>query len=154
MDWFRPFVRGATYSTGALYLTVQNLPRQERYRIENLLLVGILPGPSEPNLIMNSYLMPMVEELLQLWQGVIVPIETPHGKIQIRVRAALSCVACDIPASRKVGSFLSHNAILGCNKCLKRFKHYSTENGGTITDYSGYDRENWELRTCSRQRAS
>ncbi len=152
VDWFKPFVRGTTYSTGALYLTVQNLPRQERYRIENLLLVGILPGPSEPSLIMNSYLTPMVEELLQLWQGVMIPIETCHGKMQIRVRAALSCVACDIPASRKVCGFLSHNAILGCNKCLKRFKHYRTENGGTITDYSGYDRQTWEIRTCATHR--
>lgn len=152
VDWFRPFVRGTTYSTGALYLTIQNLPRQERYCTENLLLVGVLPGPSEPNLIMNSFLTPMVEELMQLWEGVMVSIKTHQGQMKIRVRAALSCVACDIPASRKVCGFLSHNAILGCNKCLKIFKHTSTDNGGTITDYSGFDRQNWEMRTCTRHR--
>ena len=54
-------MRGTSYSTGAMYLTIQNLPRQERYRTENLLLVGILPGPSEPSLIMNSYLGTIVE---------------------------------------------------------------------------------------------
>ena len=86
-------------------MTVQNLPRQERYRAENLILVRILPGPSEPNLIMNSYLTPMVEELLQLWLGVIVPIQTLLGQINIRLRAALSCVACDIPANKKVSGF-------------------------------------------------
>ena len=82
----------------------------------------------------------------------MIPIETCHVKVQVRVRAALSCVACDIPASRKVCGFLSHNAILGCNKCLKRFKHYRTENGGTITDYSGFDRQTWEMRTCATHR--
>ena len=152
VDWFRPFVRGTSYSTGAMYLTIQNLPRQERYRTENLLLVGILPGPSEPSLIMNSYLAPMVEELLKLWEGVVIPVQTSHGQMQIRVRAALSCVACDIPASRKVCGFLSHNAVFGCNKCLKRFQHTRTDNGGTITEYSGFDRENWETRTCTRHR--
>ena len=116
VDWFQPFQRGTCYSTGAIYLTVQNLPRQERYRAENLLLVGILPGPSEPNLIMNSYLTPMVEELLKLWQGVVVPI---HGQINIRLRAAISCVACDMPASRKVSGFLHHSATFGCTKCYK-----------------------------------
>ena len=30
-------------------------------------------------------------------------------------------MACDIPASRKVGGFLSHSARLGCNKCLQNF---------------------------------
>ena len=152
VDWFRPFVRGTTYSTGAIYLTVQNLPRHERYRIENLILVGVLPGPSEPNLIMDSYLTPMVEELLQLWQGVMVPIQTLAGQIHIRVRAALSCVACDIPASRKVCGFFNHNATLGCNKCLKKFTHTTTANGGTVTDYSGYNRENWEIRNCTSHR--
>ena len=54
VDWFRPFVRGTAYSTGSIYLTIQNLPRNEQYRKENILLVGILPGPCEPKLTMNS----------------------------------------------------------------------------------------------------
>ncbi len=35
VDWFQPF-KHTTYSTGALYLTVQNLPRSERYKKENV----------------------------------------------------------------------------------------------------------------------
>lgn len=31
------------------------------------------------------------------------------------------CIACDIPASRKVGGFLAHSARLGCNKCKREF---------------------------------
>ena len=38
---------------------------------------------------------------------------------------------------------LSHNAALGCNKCLKRF-NVQIE---VATDFSGYDRDNWESRT-------
>ena len=78
VDWFQPFVRGTTYSTGAIYLTVQNLPRHERYLQSNLILVGLLPGPSEPKSTMNSYLTPLVEELHELWNGVVISESKQH----------------------------------------------------------------------------
>ena len=37
IDWFEPFERGV-YLVGAIYLTVQNLPRKERYKPEMLAL--------------------------------------------------------------------------------------------------------------------
>ena len=153
VDWFQPFVRGTTYSTGAIYLTVQNLPRQERYLQSNLILVGLLPGPSEPKSTMNSYLTPLVEELHELWNGVVISVKASNSlKVCIRIKAALSCCACDIPASRKLCGFLGHNATYGCNKCLKKFIHTRTQNGGNTTDYSGFDRENWPLRTNLQHR--
>ncbi len=50
------------------------------------------------------------------------------------VRAALICVACDIPAARKVCGFV---ALKACSKCLKSF---STQNFGEKADFSGFDR--------------
>ena len=47
LDWFRPF-KHSEYSIGAIYLTIMNLPRNERNNQSNVLLVGIIPGPSEP----------------------------------------------------------------------------------------------------------
>ena len=55
-------------------------------------------------------------------------------------------MACDIPASRKVGGFLGHNAKLGCNKYLKIFTQRKSSRGESIAVYSGYDRKNWTLR--------
>ena len=66
VDWFQPFIR-TVYSTGAIYMTIQNLPREERYKHKNVILVGIIPGPKEPNLHINSYLTPLVEELKLFW---------------------------------------------------------------------------------------
>ncbi len=137
VDWFQPFTH-VTYSTGAIYLTVQNLPRTERYKQENVILVGVMPGPKESSLNINSYLSPLVEELNLFWRGVLIPIERQGVTLNINVRLALSCVACDIPASRKVSGFVGHNARLGCNKCLKEFERFN---------FSGYDRENWQPRT-------
>ena len=137
VDWFQPFTH-TTYSTGAIYLTVQNLPRSERYKQENVILVGVMPGPHESSLTINSYVSPLVEELNQFWRGVIIPLHRDSATIDINVLLALSCVACDIPASRKVCGFVGHNARLGCNKCLKEFKDM---------DFSGFDRDNWQLRS-------
>ena len=47
VDWFQPYERGV-YSVGAIYLTIQNLPHDERYKTENIILVGVIPGPKEP----------------------------------------------------------------------------------------------------------
>ena len=45
--WFQPYTHTQT-SIGVIYLTVLNLPRYLRYKRENVILVGIIPGPNEP----------------------------------------------------------------------------------------------------------
>ena len=71
--------------------------------------------------------------------------------MHLRIRLALTCVACDIPASRKVSGFLGHNASLGCNKCLKEFPVLKMSNSQR-TDYSGYDGSSWGKRTPQQHR--
>ena len=46
LDWFQPFDK-SPYSTGVLYAAILNLPREERFKTENMLLLGLLPGPHE-----------------------------------------------------------------------------------------------------------
>ena len=46
VDCFEPFERGV-YSVGAIYLTIQNLPRHERYKPNNIILVGVIQGAEE-----------------------------------------------------------------------------------------------------------
>ena len=146
VDWFQPFERDV-YSVGAVYLIIQNLPRKIRHKPENMMLVGIMPGPSEESHNINTYLGPFVDELREAWDTGITVMS--HQQIPVTIRLALSCVACDIPASRKVSGFLGHTASLGCNKCLKKFP----VNFGQSSDFSGYDRENWTQRTAQRHRS-
>lgn len=141
VDWFQPFSH-TEYSVGAIYLTIQNLPRSERFKEENVILVGVIPGPSEPNLVINSYLSPLIEELKLGWYNGFAVMTPDH--VAINVRVALSCVACDIPASRKAIGFLGHHANLACNKCMKKF----TVSFGTPTNYSGFKRNEWVPRTA------
>ena len=95
VDWFQPF-KLARYSVGMIYLVVMNLPRNERFKIENVILVGVIPGPHEPSGNINTYLSPLVDELLVLWEGWRVGSEI--------VKGVLLCVASDLPAARKVST--------------------------------------------------
>jgi hypothetical protein len=56
---------------------------------------------------------PLVQEIIELDKGLNIT--------NIKVRARLLCVACDVPAARKIGGFLSFSACYGCSKCLKLF---------------------------------
>jgi len=129
IDWFNPF-KHTQYRVGVMYLVVMNLPRSKRYKIENVILVGLIPGPSEPPLHLNSYLDPLVEERQQLWKPGVQYVSLPTV-----LRAAVLCVACDVPAARKVCGFLGHTARLGCSKCLKEFV---TGSFGDKVNYGGF----------------
>ena len=52
MDGFQPF-KSTAYSCGAMYVSILNLPREERYTVENTVLVGVIPGPREPSKTIN-----------------------------------------------------------------------------------------------------
>ena len=78
-----------------VYLIVMNLPHAHKYKKQDLIIVGFLPGLSEPPLSVNSYLPPLVTELLQLWKGVQLKVYNISKKVD---RTALLFIACDMPA--------------------------------------------------------
>ena len=140
VDWFQPFSH-VQYSVGAVYIAIMNLPRHLRYRRENMILCGIIPGPHEPAGSMNQFWKPLVDDLLELWEGIVLT----NGRL---MRAALLCVACDLPAGRKACGFLGHSATLGCSRCRKKFL-------GPVgsKDYSGFNRGMWPLRNDKEHRS-
>lgn len=110
VDWYQPF-KHSPYSVGVIYLAILNLPREERFKDENMILVGVIPGPKEPKININAYLEPLVDELRELWEGVLMDDSSPLGSLFYR--AALLCLSSDIPASRKCGGFVGHGAQRG-----------------------------------------
>ena len=93
-----------------------------RFKRENVFLIGIIPGPSEPRFNINAFLSLLVDEFLILWKD---SVRLKHSGSLIfpagLFRAALLCVTCDIPASRNVCGFTQHKSKHGCNKCTKEF---------------------------------
>lgn len=98
MDFFQPY-KHVQYSVGAIYLTIMNLPRCIRNKTDNVILVGLIPGPHEPQRDINPFLEPFVDELLRFWTGVELNVHSFSE--QKMIRSALLCVACDLPAGRK-----------------------------------------------------
>ena len=110
VDWFKPFKR-SEYKVAALMMTVLNLPRAERFKERWTMILGIIPGPTEPKGNINTFLKPLVDDLLLLWDG--LPLH-PEGKT---VKAALIALSADMPALRNVSQFVSHKADYGCSRC-------------------------------------
>ncbi|XP_068716184.1 uncharacterized protein [Montipora foliosa] len=146
VDWFRPY-KHSPGSVGVVYLVLLNLPCHERYKLENIIVVGILPGPSEPKLTANTFFEPLVKELQTLWA--CKERFAVHGSFFKRaIKVGLICVSSDIPATRKIGGFLGHMASQGCSRCKKDFS------SGQGLNFSGFDRENWPPRNSSEHKCS
>ena len=144
VDWFQPF-KHTQYSVGAIYLSILNLPRALRFKEENAILIGIIPGPKEPPLNLNSFLQPLASELITLYEGYEIEV----GSVSLKLHAVINLIACDIPATRKVLALPGHSATLGCSKCLKSFK---VNHFGEKPDFSGFDISIWPKRDSSLHR--
>ncbi|EXX66514.1 hypothetical protein PHYBLDRAFT_114300 [Rhizophagus irregularis DAOM 181602=DAOM 197198] len=97
-----------------------------------MLYLGFLPGPEEVKLHkINHYLSPIVDELLEFWDGVDLPSTDLHptGK---RIRMAVICCSNDIPAARKLCGHIS--ALVGCHRCYK-----IANISGRKLNYGGFD---------------
>lgn len=145
-DFFQPMKRRKDYSVGVFYLVLLNLPRAERFKWENVIVIGIVPSLSKEPKNLNPFLKPAVKELQCLWKG--IRLSSSLSRFPLTFRAAVLAVSCDIPAARKLGGFKSHSAHRGCSQCLKVFPG----GFGVKKDYSGFDRDNWELRTNDKHR--
>ena len=95
-DWFQSF-KHSQYSVGVLYLIILNLPRSIRFKPENVIIAGIISGPSEPIYNeMNSFLRPLVKELNSLWE---YGFTLDNQGNTVTSYAALLGSVCDIPAT-------------------------------------------------------
>ena len=149
LDWFQPYEH-LQYSVGVIYLSVLNLPPNVRYKLQNICLIGIIPGPHEPENSVNEYIKSLVNDLLQFWNGVELNVCTTTTVQRKKVRCALLCCSCDLPAGRKLCGFMGHSAHMGCSKCKKYFPSIE---GEKKLDYSGFERNEWTPRTNAAHRS-
>ena len=140
-DFFQAMKHRKDYSVGVFYLALLNLPRAERFKWENIIVLGIVPSLDREPKDLNQFLEPAVDELKALWKG--VRLRSCLSRFALTFRAAVISISSDVPATRKICGFKGHSAILGCSRCLKKFPG----GFGEKRDYSGFDRNSWSPRT-------
>ena len=116
------------------YLAILNLPRSERFKWENIIIVGVVPLLGKKPKDLKEFLEPAVDELKALWKG--IKIKVILSIIALTFRVAVLCVSSDVPATRKICGFKGHSAQLGCLRYLKKFLGGFREE----RDYSGFNR--------------
>lgn len=99
------------YSMGSICFAILNLPKHLRFRPENLLRCGLVPGPKEPPGGRRAFLRVLLQDLKAAESGVLC-----EGGITIRVR--LVATVCDLVALWSVTRFLGHHSKCGCPFCL------------------------------------
>lgn len=140
IDGFNPLgnkAAGKSVSTGGVYMVCLNLPPALRYKVENMFLVGVIPGPNEPSVDqINHILRPLVDALLVLWHDGVYLTQTPLNLRGRRIKCAVVPLVCDLPAARKIAGFGSYTSHHFCSHC-----HH------TQPDINTLDYDSWRRRT-------
>lgn len=113
-DGFCPFKRQRSQTAWPLVLFNYNLPPDERFRKRHLISVGIIPGPKKPT-DLDSFLWPLVQELLQLAIGVTA--FNACTKCMFLLHVYLIVVFGDIPAVAMVMRMKGQNGYSPCRMC-------------------------------------
>lgn len=125
-------------ATGVIFLVCLSLPSSLRYRLENIFIVSIIPGPREPDVNqIDSILKPLVDDLLVGWTSGFQL--RPVGEELSTFRLAIFTAVCDLHAVRKLAGLGSHAAKYFCSFCWHRKTN--------INDFAYWD---WERRTSEQ----
>jgi Transposase family tnp2/Domain of unknown function (DUF4218) len=114
-----------------------NLPPEERYQVKNILASLIIPGPKKPK-DLDSFLRPLVDELLQLDRG--VDAFDGHTMTPFQLKAWVTMVTGDGPGlADAIGMKRPGNAVRPCRTCeIKAEANIKKKKGkkkGTTTYY-------------------
>ncbi|KAG9225542.1 hypothetical protein CCMSSC00406_0003045 [Pleurotus cornucopiae] len=135
-------IAGKAAKISGLYMACLNLPRRLRFLVENIFLVGVVPGPDAPSKDqINHVLRPLVRDLLRLWTEGIFLSQTATHPNGLRVRCALLPVVCDLPAARQVSGLGDSGCGQPCSECKI-----------LLRELDDLDHHNWATRNCKEHR--
>ncbi|THV04206.1 hypothetical protein K435DRAFT_649850 [Dendrothele bispora CBS 962.96] len=112
LDWFGA-LSNRPHSSGPMYISIADLPRQYRFMQPYIICLMITPGPNEPtNEQLNHCMEPMARELCALKNGIPMEMydENDENIIDEEIYADFVCNNCDTPGARKLAGFAGHSA--------------------------------------------
>lgn len=112
-DGFGPF-KSRKQTCWPLILFNYNLPPTIRNQLQNILCVGVIPGPQAPK-DLTTYLEPLIDELEDLAKG--VPAFDPVDGHSFKLRAYLLACFGDMPAVAKLMAMKGPNGKRPCRAC-------------------------------------
>jgi hypothetical protein len=112
-DGYAPFRRRAKTAWPLLVFNY-NLPPEIRFHLENVLCLGVIPGPKKPQ-DFDSFLWPFIMEMLELEVG--VDAWDAKDRKYVQLRAFLLLIFGDIPAVSMAMKMKGHNGICPCRFC-------------------------------------
>lgn len=123
IDWFNPYGNREAkkkWSIGAVYMVCLNLPLHLRFRLENVCLIAIIPGPMEPSLeLANHFLRPIVDSLKRLYEHGLWVSPTPlHPDGQV-FHVMLGLLIADLLGLRQIAGFAYPAHRLFCSYCFQ-----------------------------------
>jgi hypothetical protein len=136
-DGFGPF-KHCTKTAWPVILFNYNLPPEERFLKKNIISVGVIPGPKKPG-DLDSFLWPLVQELLQLELGVFM-----FDSITMTVfllYAYLIVVFGDIPTVLMIMHMKGHNGFSLC--CMCEIQGIRIPSSQVTTHYVSLHHENF-----------
>lgn len=138
VDAFQPFKNSSNHSMVMVMVTLMNLPPEIRYRLfyknlvpaltgkrncyspihrykeENVLILGILPGPNKPYDLF-SFLYPWISEIMVMEdKGLVVKTNSNQDLVY---KVFLVSVVGDIPGVAELCGHQGHAAYSGCRIC-------------------------------------
>lgn len=135
-DGFAPFKRRKN-TAWPLIIFNYNLPPEIRFHMDNILALGVIPGPKKP-VDIDSFLWPLLQELHRLATGVrAFDILT---STLFSLRAYLILAFGDIPAVSMIMHMKGHNGISPCRMC--EIVGLRVPNSRATTHYVPLDRAN------------
>lgn len=125
-------------SCGAIILYCLNLPIEIRFLLENVFILGMIPGPNLPDAWAIAHVLDSFVKMMNEFDspGKLVPThQHPGGTL---VASRVLPLLADLGAIRKVAGYLSHNAIQFCSFCLIK-----------QDEIESLDYESWTLRDAA-----
>jgi hypothetical protein len=133
-DGYAPFKKRKK-TAWPILLFNYNLPPDVRFHQDEVICVGVVPGPKKP-IDFDSFLWPLVEELLDLELGVTAWDAVKQE--QFTLRAHLLLIFGDMPAVAMLMRMKGHNGLCPCRFC--HIRGVSIPNSANRTHYVPLDR--------------